>query len=276
MDTPPEPASASSGVAAWLAAAWLVGAAGCATIPTPHFPAGSAEVQAEWDRMKREPRGLDRPLLVLDGWRQPDFSSWSLAQTLRGLTGADKGDVLSASYLTRSDLDTIADDVIGRVERKWPSDDPEWTTEVDVVGFSMGGIVGRTAAMERSESGAGKRLRIRRLYTIATPHRGAKLAQRIALDQAARDMRPGTEFLRRLDEALPGAGYELVCYAHTNDIIVGARNTAPPGREPIWTQGTMFFSHLTTRLDRAILADLALRLRGETPLSLGGSPPPRD
>ena len=80
----------------------------------------------------------------------------------------------------------------------------------------------------------------------------------------------------RLDDALPGAGYELVCYAHTNDAIVGARNTAPPGVEPIWTQGTLVFSHSTARFDRRILADIALRLRGEKPLSLRGSVPPGD
>jgi pimeloyl-ACP methyl ester carboxylesterase len=254
----------------------ILGLAGCTTIVNPDFAISDRTTQAEWDRMKAQPKGLDRPLLVLDGWRQPDFSSWALAQTLRTLTGADKSAVLSASYLTRADLNVIADDVIGRVEKKWPSADPGWTTEVDVVGFSMGGIVARTAAMQREASRAGKRLRIHRLYTLATPHRGAKLAMRIALDQAARDMRPGTDFLKRLDEALPDCGYELVCYAHTNDIIVGARNTAPPGREPIWTQGTLFFSHMTTRLDRRILADLALRLRDEPPLALKASEPPCD
>lgn len=273
----PKKASPPPGRAlAMLALACILGFAGCTTMVNPDFPTSDRAADAAWTRMKAEPRGLDRPLLVLDGWRQPDFSSWALAQTLRSLTGADKNSVLSASYMNRSDLNVIATDVIGRVEKKWPSDDPEWTTEVDVVGFSMGGIVARTAAMERAGAAPGKRLRIHRLYTLATPHRGAKLAQKIALDQAARDMRPGTDFLKRLDAALPDAGYELVCYAHTNDVIVGARNTAPPGREPIWVQGTLIFSHLTTRLDRRILADIALRLRDEPPLALKASEPPRD
>lgn len=261
---------------AWLLAAWIVGSGGCAALPNPDFPAAGTEVRAEWARMKAEPRGLDRPLLVLDGWRQPDFSAWSLSETLRRLVGAKKDRVLAASYMNQSNLDRMADDIIRRVEARWPSDDPQWTTEVDVVGFSMGGIVARAAAMDRASSRSGKRLKVARLYTIGTPHRGAKLARYIALDQAARDMRPGAAYLHRLDEALPACEYELVCYAHTNDRIVGAGNTAPPGHEPIWTQGTILFSHLTTRMDRRILADIALRLRGETPLSRRGSRPPRD
>ncbi len=266
----------STGGRAWLALLWLVGLPGCTTLVNPDFPADPQIVQAEWGRMKREPAEMPRPIVVLDGWRQPDFSARSLARTIRKLTGVPQDRIVSESFLTRSTLERMADDVVRRVERTWPSDDPEWTTEVDVVGFSMGGIVARTAAMPGEGDTPRKRLKIRRLYTIGSPHRGANLAKRIAMDKAARDMRPGTAFLERLNAALPEAGYELVCYTHTNDRIVGARNAAPPGREPFWVQGTLFFSHFSTRLDRRILVDLALRLRGEPPLSIRGSEPPSD
>lgn len=261
---------------AWLGLLWLVGLPGCTDLVNPDFPADPRFVQAEWDRMKREPAEMPRPIVVLDGWRQPDFSARSLARLIRRLTGVAENRIVSESFLTRSTLDRMADDVVRRVERTWPSDDAEWTTEVDVVGFSMGGIVARAAAMPGEAESARKRLKIRRLYTIGTPHRGANLAKRIAMDKAARDMRPGTAFLERLNAGLPEAGYELVCYTHTNDRIVGARNAAPPGLEPLWVQGTLFFSHFSTRLDRRILVDLALRLRNEPPLSIRGSEPPSD
>ena len=86
--------------------------------------------------------------------------------------------------------------------------------------------------MERPASTAGKRLKVRRIFTLGTPHRGAILADRIALDSAARDLRPGSEFLHRLDEALPHAGYELLCYAHTNDRTGPGRAERPYSEWP--------------------------------------------
>src|SRR6185369_10092730 len=117
------------------------------------------------------------------------------------------------SYTFGTRFDTLARTVIERVEATWPSDNPEETVEVDVVGVSMGGLVARWAALppaDRFREGAahnpgatGKRLRIRNLYTLGTPHRGAILANLIAPDPIARDMRAGSGFLRTLDARLP-------------------------------------------------------------------------
>jgi pimeloyl-ACP methyl ester carboxylesterase len=258
--------------------------------------------------MRADPRTLDRPLVVLDGWRQFEWSSSGIALNLRNLTGATRDDVMALSFPTMGDMDDMADSVITAVERRWPSDDQNWTVEVDVVGHSMGGLVARLAAAPEADARSAvaeahqraepsnriesrqvaadsdgirspkrKRLRIANLYTIATPHRGTiGLARLLAPDEASRDMRPGSERLAELDGALETARYNLVCYAQLNDQTVGARNTAPPGHEPIWTEGTVLFSHFLTRSNKRILADIALRLRGETPLVVQGSEPPRN
>jgi len=251
---------------------------GCTFItgPTPSFSIPTAQVRAACERMKADPVGLTRPLVVIDGWRQFDWSSAAIAKCLRSLTGAAKADVMAVSFPTHNRLDTMADEIVMRVERRWPSDDPDWTVEVDVVGHSMGGIVARIAALESLKDTSRKRLRIRSLYTISTPHRGAKMAPYFPIDAAARQMKPGSKTLARLDKALPDAHFQLVCYTQLNDWTVGAKNTAPPGSEPIWVEGTFFASHMLAKKNMRILGDIALRLRGETPMTEPSLAPPRN
>lgn len=239
----------------------------------PLFPVTRSEAQADLRRMASIPVRLERPVVVLGGWRSPPPLAMLLAQRLREVTSGREQDFLSISYPLQTDLEQIARRVVEQVQKTWPSDDPSATVEVDVVGVSMGGLVARLAAMPSSER---RQLRIRRLFTLATPHRGARLAGRIAPDGAARDMRPGSDFLERIDDALPRSEYDLLCYAHLNDQMVGATNASPTGIDPIWVSGTLAFSHYTTTTDRRIRADLARRLRGEKPLALGTSRPPRD
>src|SRR5690606_26467334 len=141
--------------------------------------------------------------VILGGWRTPSWSARGMARRIRRLTGAAEESVLPISYPLEHDFARIAADVVERVESRWPCDDPERTVEVDVIGISMGGLVARTAALRPAERPGhrgpptGKRLRIRRLFTLGTPHRGAKLAPFVPLDPAARQMRPGSPLVRR-------------------------------------------------------------------------------
>jgi hypothetical protein len=148
--------------------------------------------------------------------------------------------------------------------------------EVDVVGVSMGGLVARAAASDwvaRRSAAGSRRVRIARLFTLATPHKGATLANRICPDGTARDMRPGCDFLSRLNAEPPE--HELICYARLRDWWVGATNTAPPGREPMWVDAPALLSHQLVTHDPVIRTDVARRLRGEEPLGRP-SHPPRD
>jgi pimeloyl-ACP methyl ester carboxylesterase len=240
--------------------------------------------------MIEAPTPLARPVVVLNGYRGLPTLASRVARKLREMTSGRAEDFLAVSYWTSTDLDAIAAEVVRRVDEAWPSEDPERTVEVDVVGISMGGVVARWAAMapeqrvregEFEERQAGrlphsdrtKRLRIARLYTIATPHQGAVMANLVAPDAAARDLRTGSAFLAALDSALPGAGYELVCYAQTNDKMVGALHAAPQGTTPFWCSGTWAFSHFMAADNPMFLADIARRLRGEEPiLKAGGAP----
>ena len=114
------------------------------------------------------------------------------------------------SFVAWDNFNTCRRKLIDKVQRTWPSDDPAWTTEVDVVGFSMGGLVSRHAALPlddgaRGAHGPTRRLKIRRLFTIATPHRGANWAPLGVFNSLAQSMRHGSPLLQRLDAALPSA-----------------------------------------------------------------------
>lgn len=257
------------------AAAGTVLGVSCIHIPAdnPDYPATTAEVRAEMARMRANPVGLDRPVLVLSGWRSPPGASWSLARKIRSLTGTDHDRVAYMSYLWANDLDPLGDRVVSFVDEHWATDDPERTTEVDVVAISMGGLVARWAAADRGDGS--RRLRIHTLYTLATPHRGAKIAEPFPVEPAAREMTAGSDFLAHLDSEFERADYEIVPYAVLHDWMVGATRAAPPGQDPIWTAGRVGLAHHLVSYEDRIVADIALRLRAEDPLG-EPSAPPRD
>ncbi len=137
-------------------------------------------------------------------------------------------------------------------------------TEVDVVAISMGGLVARYAATPGDQDTAP--LAIRRLFTLASPHRGARLARYLHPDPRTRDMRAGSGFLARLDEARDECDYELVPYGRLGDWIVGVENAAPPCTSPWWVSNLPFQdAHSDIARDPRLLADIARRLRGERP-----------
>ncbi len=249
-----------------------------------------AEAHAELKRLAAEPKALPRPVVLLNGYHTPHFMIAGLGERLRTATSGKASDFLIVSYVDATNLNDAAERVVRAVQERWPSSIPGETVPVDVVGLSMGGIVARLAALPARErptvDGApmwtgddaptGARLNVVRLFTLASPHGGARLARIAALDDAARAMRAGSAFLNRLDEALPRAKYTLLCYAHTGDVTVGARHAAPVGVTPIWTDGTVMFSHGAIVENPWFAADIARRLRGDEPLLSPGEPPPRD
>lgn len=248
-------------------------ASGCVhSGPTnPSYTLTPVEERAELRRLRSEAAKLDRPVVIISGYRQPITSTWTIKNRLIFATSHDRADFVTVDTMDSDSIERIAERTVQMIEARWPSSDDDETVEVDVVGLSMGGLVARHAAIAGNTS---KRLRIKRLWTLATPHRGALLAKRLAPDKASQEMKPGSAFLRALDEQLDSRDYELLCYAVLSDSIVGEENTAPPGMMPIWIRGRLMASHLMIQDDDRLLIDLARRIRNEEPIYRLGVPVP--
>ncbi len=244
----------------------------------PCFDVRDEALGAARRELAAAPANLPRPLVVLAGWRSPPMPDGGVLARIGPMIPGAR-DTLSITYASLWTIESAARRVVARVQERFPRTGKSDTTEVDVVAISMGGLVARLAASD-SFAKSQRRLRIARLFTLATPHRGAKLASFIRPDPAARAMRPGSEFLRSLDDDLTRASFDLTCYAHLRDWWVGARNTSPPGRVPIWCEPRgafgRWFGHFAINFDPRVLTDVALRLRGMKPLSRVGDEPPTD
>ncbi|MBB6431674.1 esterase/lipase family protein [Algisphaera agarilytica] len=253
-----------------LASAFTIG--GCAARQVnPSFPVTEAQAKTIIKDIESDGRPLDRPVVVLAGWADPGFVNSYWSKQLRKV-GVPEDQVVGLEFVFEDDFEDCRDHVIESVQEVWLSDETGWTSEVDVVAFSMGGLVARySASPSKAEGGAAKRrLKIRNLYTISTPHRGAVMAGVPTLDRRVIDMREGSAFLAHLDECLAEARYTLIPYTRLDDPIVGSERTAPAGLTPWWVDTPpLHRSHQEAYRDPRIRADILRRLRGEETLVAG-------
>ena len=244
-------------LAAWLALPFASGCALPARAPNPSFSIAREDARADLGRMAADPAPLVRPLVILAGTGDPDVSSSAIR---RLLLPALAGPTASVDFFDEFTFAGCRQKLFREVARQLacPIDA---VPEVDVVAFSMGGLVAREAAIPDA---AGRRLRIRRLYTIATPHQGARMAGMPLGVPLFEDMRPTSDLIARLRRA--PIEYELVCYARLDDPTVGEEFAAPEG-VPLWWVPTPSgeWAHMAAFSDPRILADVARRLRGEEP-----------
>lgn len=221
---------------------------------------------ADLQRMRRDPKPLARPVVILNGYHAWAGVVESIRSKLSPITSGNPYDFLAVSFMDCSGFDTSRARVIREVT-SWSGD-----RDVDVIAHSMGGLVARYSA--RTDHKDGRVLRADTIITLATPHRGATLARHVALDRAARDMRPDSEFLRGLDTA-PTTARRIIPFAHLRDPVVGATNTAPHMCHPLWCSGSRIASHFLIGHNPVVLAAIARELRNE-PWEWPPSVPPRD
>jgi len=242
----------------------------------PNFHPSAELLASERGRLIAAPVPLARPVVVLSGYHSPRVTINGLRRTLIPLTSNRPDDFLAVSFPFATRIERAVETSIARIV---PYLKNRGVTECDVVALSMGGVVARMFAP--GPLGGGAPFRVARIFTLSAPHRGAILADYVRPDRAARELRRGSAFLRELDTHLerPDAP-ELVCYSLLHDWWVGATRAAPPNRPVLWidTFGLVesMLSHFMVTRNRAIVLDLALRLRGESPIATPGEPPPID
>jgi len=239
---------------------------GCAVrmVDNPSFSLTVQDSRRALRQMRDAPRPLDRPVLVFGGFLDVGIGPTMTSYQLRRATGDER--VTGVAFAFSGSFEECRRRVLAVLDEQFPSDDPQQTVEVDVVAISMGGLVARYCAAPPDDAAPGPRLRIARLFTIGTPHRGAALADLPNFGQLQVDMRAGSPLLEHLDAALEDAPYELYPYVRLNDAVVGPANAAPHGRIAWWVDTPPFdLAHLRAQDDPRIIADIARRLRGETP-----------
>lgn len=245
---------------------------GCARPVNPSFDVTVAEAREELSDLGRDALELERPLLIAAGFLDPGFGVSSLTTRMRKLA-ADPAMVIEVPFFTTPTFDLARERMIGKLEASFPSSDPYETVEADVIGISMGGLVARYAAMSdaTARNDGVKRLRIRTLFTLGTPHHGAIRAEHtLAFDARVADMRSGSSFLESLNEAWPDRDFQLVAYTRLYDGIVGAENALDPDGKGWWlSPPPLQMSHMTMHRDPRIIADIVRRLRGEEPFAKG-------
>jgi len=255
----------------------MPGAAGPLDIPRER-------IESRREPMRGSPATLRRPVLCAPGYRAAPAMSKGVRRGLLDLTGAPE-EMIEAAWFPRAG--SIKEAALVLARKAAGLRERHGVERLDLVCVSMGGLAARLASTTWFESQTGMRIRIGTLFTLASPHRGALLAEFVRLDEAALQMRSGSAFLRWINEEAEESIDRLICYARTRDWWVGMENTAPPGwiirddsesrvgtesgearprllwrATPWWT-----LAHLLVSRDPAILADIAARLRGEPPLA---------
>jgi len=243
-----------------ITAALLI--AGCATpdrIANPSFPVTRRQAESDLRRMQAAPVQAERPIVFLAGIGDPSVSSGALRRAIMpGLEAA----IAEVDFFDEVTFPGARQKLLREVAEQLHADINN-LPEVDVVAFSMGGLVARETALADD---SGRRLPIRRLFTIATPHQGARLAGIPIGTPIGDDMIPTSEFLEHLRTA--AQTYELYCYTRLDDVTVGEEFAAPEGVALWWIPTPSGeWAHAAAFDDARIQADIARRLRGEAPFS---------
>lgn len=249
---------------AWAAAGALaLGASGCTSQPVnPSFDVTVRDASAELQARKSHKVHLQRPVVVLAGYLDPGFGVARAAEMIRSVVD-QRTWVIEVPFFSVTSFDASRARVIAKLIDLFGADAEGDTIEVDVIGISMGGLVARHAAVERDGA---PRLRIARLFTISTPHRGALAAEMLQPDNRAAQMRAGSTLLTDLDCAYPTCGYEFISYVRLGDGIVGEEAARGPDGRLWWVADKPLSpSHMHAAYDQRIIADIVRRLAGEEP-----------
>lgn len=242
---------------------------GCGTGANPGFSMEPDEAELQLAQHAQEQPSLERPLLLLSGYADPGLAPEFLTTQFSDIFAEDR--MIGMNFYTALTMDECRERVIERTHSAFPSTDPNQTVLVDVIAHSMGGLVSRYAAMDIP----GKpRLRIARLFTIATPHQGALISIAPSLDLRVEAMRAGSDFLQTLDDAFSKRDYEMICYTRLGDVIVAPKAAAPPDYPLWWVPNLpLTASHLDAPGDPRILLDIVRRLRNQKPITVEPAPP---
>lgn len=203
------------------------------------------------------------PVLLLQGYLANRGSVHLLARRLH-----ERGHVVMTYKLGGGmNLHDIRD-TAGLVARKVESlVQQTGVSQVDIVGHSMGGLVG-LYYLKR----LGGRHRVRRLILLGSPAAGTWSAVfglvTVPLGAASRQLLPGSSFLRELQEAPLPAGVDLVTISGDRDFFAPMRTTILQGARHV----TLPTTHSGLLVEEPVADALDRLLRGQ-PVPSAPNPP---
>ena len=199
---------------------------------------------------------LRRPVMILAGLGDVGFHANLCRNELAERAEGER--LVVVSFFGVDDLRKCAVRAIKRAQLECGEG-----VEVDVIGISMGGVVARLAAEDAAVAKeAGASLKIRRLFTMASPLQGAKMAKLPALSRIHGQLRPGSELLTELSAREPD--YEVLSYVRRGDGVVGEGRASLPGRQAMVVATPLFQgAHWGVITDERVVLDVLRRLGQE-------------
>lgn len=191
-------------------------------------------------------RRARRPVVLVHGYA---MSRTSFALLARRIAAAGFGPLHGYEYWSLGSIGEAAAGLgrcVDQLRRRCGVD------RVDVVGHSMGGVVGRHYAA--LDGGAG----VRRLITLGSPHGGSAIV-RFGLGRARRELSRGSPVLEALASSRLPDGLEMTVIHSPDDVLCGGRHNAHvPGAETIQVTGVDHLEMLTSRrVARLVIERLA-------------------
>jgi len=184
-----------------IAAEWAVSLAASAARPVGFFALPGARA-----------RGGPRPIILLHGYAMNRANFLLLA---RRLARAGLGPVRGFEYWTLGKVASAARRLAAYVDDVRRQHGAE---RVDIIGHSMGGVVGRYYVAL-----GGGADRVANLITIGSPHRGTEVSA-VGFGRPIKELYPGSAFLERLTAApLPPAVRVTAIWSRSDALVSGRR-----------------------------------------------------
>jgi triacylglycerol esterase/lipase EstA (alpha/beta hydrolase family) len=191
-----------------------------------------------------------RPIIVLHGYAQNRASFLPLAYRMRR---AGLGPIFGFEYWTLGRTAAAARQL------GWFIDEVRRATgaaEVDLIGHSMGGVVGRYYVSLAGGDGI-----VHRLITIGSPHSGTEISK-IGLGHPTRELVLGSALLTRLAATPPPARTRVtVVWSRGDALVPGGRQLAYPGAEILMYPD---LGHVGLLVSRRVAAAVIERLSDPT------------
>ncbi|MEO8705496.1 MAG: alpha/beta fold hydrolase [Kofleriaceae bacterium] len=188
-----------------------------------------------------------RPIIMLHGYAMNRANFLPLAYRL---AKAGLGPIYGFEYWT---LGRVA---AGARQLGWFVDqvrEAHGVEEVDLIGHSMGGVVGRYYV-----SLAGGDAHVKNLVTLGSPHAGTDVSA-IGVGHPTRELLLGSKLLTRLAAAPPPTHTRVtVVWSRGDALVPGARQLALPGSEVIMYDD---LGHVALLGSRRVAAEVITRLR---------------